>query len=204
MTNHTYSQLFIDDGLSSADAKKRYKSRRSCLRSQLDGVTVIRSAMVGPGNGYSWALSAPAVFQDPFFLFLTGINQLNTILLINPFDKYCPEILFVPEKNLELEFWEGPQLGTGTAKHDKEIYQLTGIKTVKPISSFESTLSELIDSLPNSQSKSIGCYWFESPKNKKKQIKDSHLEFKKSLSTLSKKMRSKPNADYDNEDRFAF
>jgi Xaa-Pro aminopeptidase len=67
-----------------------------------------------PGSENIWVMSALKIFQEPAVIHLTGINQPNVILALVPgipgqFSD--EEVLFLPEKNPEREFWDGVRFG---------------------------------------------------------------------------------------------
>lgn len=67
-----------------------------------------------PGAENIWVMSALKIFQEPAVIHLTGINQPNVILALVPGapGSFCDEeVLFLPEKNPEREFWDGVRFG---------------------------------------------------------------------------------------------
>ena len=119
-----YSGIFITDGLPLNTAKKRYKERRKKLLRHIHIPTVIFGLSQAIEGDNHWLFNYNVIFQDPWFLFLTGINQTNTALLLDPRPEYETEILFVPKKNTQHEFWEGLHFGIGQQAAADEIEQI--------------------------------------------------------------------------------
>lgn len=70
-----------------------------------------------PGAENIWVMSALKIFQEPAVIHLTGINQPHVILALVPGapGSFCDEeVLFIPEKNPEREFWDGVRFGIPT------------------------------------------------------------------------------------------
>lgn len=125
-----YDGVFISDGLPFAQARDRYQARRDWLLDQLDHPLLLIGPTHGPSGTYPWAHIHRAVFQDPYLLYLTGINQTGVALWLDPRDREI--VLFLPKKNPKLEFWEGLQLGSGSAEALAEASTITGIPAVLP------------------------------------------------------------------------
>jgi Xaa-Pro aminopeptidase len=82
-----------------------------------------------PGSENIWVMSALKIFQEPAVIHLTGINQPNIILALVPGipGKFSDEeVLFLPEKNPEREFWDGVRFGIPSTRQTK-----SGAKTGK-------------------------------------------------------------------------
>lgn len=109
----TYSQVFWSEGL--AEAQEIYAWRRFRHLENLDSLCVYGG-------------------QNPEFLYLTGINQDDAILVLDPLAKAQKEILFLPEKDAKKEFWNGIRLGLP----DKNMNELTGFETILPAKNFDS------------------------------------------------------------------
>ncbi len=78
--------------------------------------------------------------QNSDFFYLTGIDQEKSILIIAP---YCPnsnlrEVLFILKSNEKMETWYGHKYLIAEAK------EVSGIKTVYWLDSFESVLNEIM------------------------------------------------------------
>lgn len=116
-----------------------------------------------PGAENIWHMNAWKLFQEPALMHLTGINQPNVILALVPggLGKFCgEEVLFLPGKNPEREFWDGVRFGvptvsgaqsgqkgraTKTASTDlDDIRALTGIDDIRPLDAFEEWLEGLV------------------------------------------------------------
>ncbi|MBI9037504.1 MAG: aminopeptidase P N-terminal domain-containing protein [Bacteroidales bacterium] len=78
--------------------------------------------------------------QNSDFFYLTGINQEKSVLIIAP---DCPnpnlrEVLFIAKSNEKMETWYGHKYSIAEAK------EVSGIKTIFWLVSFESMLSEIM------------------------------------------------------------
>ena len=161
-----YSSLFLTDGLQPQQAIDRYKKRRHLFLKELDSLTVIWGVLDGPNRQSSWAHLGAYVFQEPLFLFLTGINQPRCALILDP-DHEPHEILLVEEKNPKQEFWDGVRFGYGTPDSAKQICVQTGFTSLAKIDSLEDILdTKLSLSRPHA---TVATFWNESPSGVLKQ-----------------------------------
>ncbi|MCA0365154.1 MAG: aminopeptidase P N-terminal domain-containing protein [Bacteroidetes bacterium] len=80
--------------------------------------------------------------QNSNFFYLTGIDQEDSYLIINPYAKKDTdrEILFVRETNEKIKVWEGEKLSKEEAR------DISGIENVKWSSEFWGVLAEIIKS----------------------------------------------------------
>jgi Xaa-Pro aminopeptidase len=127
-----------------------FATRRAALRKSIpDGVLVLF------GSHESDDLHQP-YFQQTDFLYLTGWEEPNAILILTPEpDKSEPdydqrakaprEILFLPQRIISEEKWTGRKLGPS----DPEAPTVTGITTVLPAERLETELRTLLDLYPN-------------------------------------------------------
>ncbi len=78
--------------------------------------------------------------QSSDLFYLTGINQADTLLLLNPSsqNEANKEILFIKKPNKLQEIWHGHSLTP------EEATEISGVKNIKFISDFESLISRLI------------------------------------------------------------
>lgn len=78
--------------------------------------------------------------QDSDLFYLSGINQEKTILLLSPDhpNETLREVLFILKPDHKLETWEGHKLTIEEAR------SLSGIKTIKFISEYESILASMM------------------------------------------------------------
>jgi Xaa-Pro aminopeptidase len=78
--------------------------------------------------------------QNSGFLYLTGIDQEESILLLAPDhpDPDMRELLFLIETNEKIATWEGPKYSK------KEASEISGIENVHWLDAFESALQDLI------------------------------------------------------------
>ncbi|MCH2389601.1 MAG: aminopeptidase P N-terminal domain-containing protein, partial [Nitrospinales bacterium] len=117
---------------------------------------------------------------EPAIMYLTGINQSNVILLLDPNSSESDEILFVSKKDLSKEFWDGIRFGVGDPKSIREVQRVTGIKDIRDIDDFEKVLKGRFKKQRN---KRLGTLWMEGVQGKKLvEIKSDHnWKFKNKL-----------------------
>ena len=105
-------------------------------------------------------------------MYLTGVNQPNVILLLDPGSKESDEILFVDKKDSSKEFWDGVRFGVGDPESVREVRRVTGVRDVRDIQNFEEVLKERFK---KRRSKKIGALWMEGVRNGKiREIKTDH------------------------------
>ena len=61
----------------------------------------------GPGQETVWAYAHCPTYQEPAIMYLTGVNQSNVVLLLDPGSSESDEILFLDKKDPSKEFWDG-------------------------------------------------------------------------------------------------
>lgn len=81
-------------------------------------------------------------FTNRNFLYLTGIKQEQSALLIQKKDEFVSERMFVTKPNLEREVW------TGKRFTDAEVNEISGIEQVEDIENLNRILDGLIASQP--------------------------------------------------------
>ena len=81
-----YSGIFRDGGAGS-NSKARYRDRRRKLMEREGSLMAITGVPYGPGGKTVWAYSHNPTYQEPSIMYLTGINQNNVILLLDPKSK---------------------------------------------------------------------------------------------------------------------
>ncbi len=168
---NTYSGIFRDGGAGKL-AKKRYRARRKKLLNKESMLMAITGVPYGPGQETVWAYAHCPTYQEPAIMYLTGVNQSNVILLLDPNSLESDEILFVGKKDFSKEFWDGIRFGVGDAKSIRETQRVTGIKDVRDIDDFEEVLK---DRLKKKRNKKLGTLWMEGTQGKKVvQIKTDH------------------------------
>ena len=118
----------------------------------------------GPGQETVWAYAHCPTYQEPAIMYLTGINQANVILLLDPNSYESDEILFVSKKDLSKEFWDGIRFGVGDTKSIREVQQVTGIKDIRDIDDFDEVLKGRFKKQRN---KRLGTLWMEGTRGKK-------------------------------------
>lgn len=135
-----YSGVFLTDGLPLKAARERYRQRRDFLLSILSEPALIFGVQESMNQGNSWLMAYHPLYQEPYFLYLTGIVQENTALYLNPKTKEV--ILFIPKKNKAKEFWDGKMFGLGDKESELEAAIMTGITHLKPIKKLRRFIAE--------------------------------------------------------------
>jgi Xaa-Pro aminopeptidase len=145
-----YSQVY-PVGSAGARFPETLKRRRRAHLDALDSFAIFSGVPREPGSENLWVMSALKIFQEPAVIHLTGINQPHVILALVPGGK-SEEVLFVPEKNPEREFWDGVRFGVpqasgktaGDSPDLRDIRALTGIADVRPLGEFEEWFEALV------------------------------------------------------------
>jgi len=176
---NTYSGIFRDGGAGIL-AKKRYRLRRKILLDKENILMAITGVPYGPGEETVWAYAHCPTYQEPAIMYLTGINQSNVILLLDPSSSESDEILFVSKKDLSKEFWDGIRFGVGDSKSIREVQRVTGIKDIRDIDDFDEVLK---GRFKKQRRKILGTLWMEGTRGGKVvEIKTDHnWKFKKRL-----------------------
>ncbi len=154
-----YSQVY-PVGQAGSDFQRQLKERRAKHLRLLDSVFVVAGLPREPGAENLWVMSALRIFQEPACYYLTGLNQSQVILLLNPLAKNetDKEVLFVARKDSSREFWDGVRLGYPQEGKDSELEDLrvlTGIVNIHPIEDFDTYFKKVCKKLPAKH-----CYSF--------------------------------------------
>jgi len=106
-----------------------------------DSAAIINSNDILPSN----ADGTLRFIQNSDLFYLTGIEQEETILMLNPGNKNedLREVLFIRDYNQDLEVWEGKKLSPAEAS------ELSGVKTVYELSRFDDALHDTMCSVSN-------------------------------------------------------
>lgn len=167
----TYSGIFRDGGAGRL-AKQRYRARRKRLMDKEGILIAITGVPYGPGQETVWAYAHCPTYQEPAIMHLTGVNQTNVILLLDPRSRESDEVLFVGKKDPSKEFWDGIRFGVGDPKSIREAQRVTGIKDIRDIADFEKVLK---DRLKKRRNIKLGTLWMEGRKGGKSiEIKNDH------------------------------
>ena len=62
---------------------------------------------LGPNHHHAWAHCYQPVYQDSYFLYLTGINQTGIAMILDP--NHHRQFLFLPPHDPHHVFWNGHQ-----------------------------------------------------------------------------------------------
>lgn len=170
-----YSGVFINNGLHHKLALERYRKRRERFLKEFSFPLLIFSVDTGPGGHNIWPYIAAPIYQEPLFMYLTGINQLPCALFLDPLRKNKKEVLFLPPKDIKFEFWQGVRLGLGESVHRETAKFVTGIENILPLKDLDKILHQRF----KNKKSSLGLLWYEGKKQKdgkKKKIiiKDSN------------------------------
>jgi Xaa-Pro aminopeptidase len=174
-----HSGIFRDGG-AGAFAKRRYSERRKKLMQAEGRLMAITGVPYGPGGKTTWAYAHCPTYQEPAMMYLTGINQNNVILLLDPGSKESSEILFVDSRDRVMEFWEGVRFGVGDEQSLKQVRSVTGIQDVRDIKDFKNVLKERVS---KQKKKAMGTLWLEGTRRGKpcEITTDHNFDFKKKV-----------------------
>ncbi|MBT7178096.1 MAG: peptidase M24, partial [Nitrospina sp.] len=156
-TKKIHTGIFRDGG-AGAFAKRRFRERRKKLMAKEGRLMAITGVPYGPGGKTTWAYAYCPTYQEPAMMYLTGINQNNVILLLDPNSKMSDEILFVDSRDRKMEFWEGVRFGVGDDQSLKEVRSVTGIQDVRDIREFKDVLKERF---LQQKKKAMATLWLE-------------------------------------------
>lgn len=113
------------------------KGRRARAMQKLDAGTVM-IAWSAPSRVYSTDVNYE-YRQDSSLLYLTGLDQEETILVLMPGAATKKEVIFVREPNARREHWNGHTLTR------EEVTAQTGVATVYFVSQFESFITAMFN-----------------------------------------------------------
>ena len=178
-TKKIHTGIFRDGG-AGAFAKRRFRERRKKLMAKEGRLMAITGVPYGPGGKTTWAYAYCPTYQEPAMMYLTGINQNNVILLLDPNSKMSDEILFVDSRDRKMEFWEGVRFGVGDDQSLKEVRSVTGIQDVRDIREFKDVLKERF---LQQKKKAMATLWLEGTRKGKPCAitTDHNYDFKKKL-----------------------
>ena len=181
ISKKVYTGIYRDGG-AGVFSKRRFLDRRKKLMAMEGQLMAITGVPYGPGGKTTWSYAYSPTYQEPAIMYLTGINQNNVILLLDPNSKVSNEILFVDTKDRVLEFWEGIRFGVGDEKSLKEVQSVTGIQDVRDISEFKDVLKERF---MKQKKKTLGTLWLEGVRKGKvvNITTDHNFDFKKKLAS---------------------
>ena len=149
----SYSQVFISSP--DYDSCALYAKRRAQMMEKLDSFCIFGGMSRNPGAEEAFTETWNRFVQDPAFLFLTGVNQPGCFLVLDP--KKHHSVLFVPEKDLFREFWNGKRLGVEPGCEDVSV--VTGIDDVRDVAEFWQFVEKMAEKY---RSKGFGyVYYFE-------------------------------------------
>ncbi|MEE8205787.1 MAG: aminopeptidase P family protein, partial [Nitrospinaceae bacterium] len=183
-----YSGIFRDGG-AGPRAKNRFRERRRKLMKKEDRLMVLTGVPYGPGQETTWTYAHAPTYQEPTVMYLTGVNQSEVILLLDPGSKESDEILFVKEKDPKKEFWDGVRFGVGDPASIREVKRVIGIRDVQDINDFDEIFKKR---LSKRKKKEVGTFWLESTRTgNRRTIKTDHnWKFKKRIEGLLKKVKA--------------
>ena len=145
-----YSQVFVPPGGGDfAGAARVLKRRRREFLKRLERPVFVLGAMEEPGEELDWFFSSRCAVQSPEIVYLTGINQPEFLLFLDPTAEGNErETLFAPEFDAHHEFWNGLAFGLtpgrgGKFRPDPALRALTGISDQRPFSELPAFLKAL-------------------------------------------------------------
>ena len=168
-----YSAVFIQQEKSKDTLV--YQNRRQAFLKSLDFPVLFAGVPVEPGLNEEFASTWTKLIQDPAFLYLTGINQTDCFLLLDP--KAKNEILFLPKKDKEKEFWTGVKLGISESETE-EAKIITGFSAIEDSDSFFTFTEKYFK---ENNLKKIGVYYSEFYKQ------DSNAKFVQEIQNIAQK-----------------
>jgi Xaa-Pro aminopeptidase len=132
--------VLVATGASANGLPEELKARRERLMQSLgtDTIAVLWSA---PERAYSRDVDYE-YRQDSDLLYLTGVTQPETVLVLMPGNRTRREILFIQPADARREHWEGHLLTPGEATAQ------TGIATVYETPDFDRFLSTILEGAP--------------------------------------------------------
>ncbi len=165
-----YSQVFLEPSGASPEI---YRSRRMSLLGKLESIGVFDGMERDPGSEEVFASTWTRFVQDPAFLFLTGVNQAGCKLLLDPFAENAREreVLFLPLKDANKEFWTGAKLAYSEEGLD-EMRRLTGFETILPEFEFWNYLSRKVEERKPEFLEAFYLEFFS--EGKRKSVMDDH------------------------------
>lgn len=188
----TYSQVFA---VASAGTKAPalFASRRDLQRRTMSRPQLFAGIDREPGAENLWWMNGVRLIQDPAILWLTGINQTGLRVLIHP-ESSEHDVLFLPLKKPEKEFWDGVRLGLYDAKHPEAQENLAFLQALTGFAQIID-LAEMDAYLAAQNWSEIGVYAhhyresdYGSASNTVKKIEtDHHALFLKSMQKWGKK-----------------
>ena len=151
-----YSQVFVPPGGGDfAGAARVLKRRRREFLERLERPVFVLGVMEEPGEGLDWFFSSRCAVQSPEIVYLTGLNQPEFLLFLDPTAEGRErEILFAPEHDAHHEFWNGLAFGMrrgrdGAFRPDPALRALTGISEQHHLSELPALLRALKRRLPD-------------------------------------------------------
>ncbi|MBL6723031.1 MAG: aminopeptidase P N-terminal domain-containing protein [Candidatus Margulisbacteria bacterium] len=122
------------------DYLQALNERRQWLMHACDGPIVLVAPKHGPNQQYPWAHCYQPVYQDSYFLYLTGINQTGIAMVLDP--ATSTQHIFLPEYNPKHAFWEGDRFSVNCPSSHAWLAAL-GFDAIHPMQSFKSFLNAM-------------------------------------------------------------
>ncbi|HKS83147.1 MAG TPA: Xaa-Pro peptidase family protein [Candidatus Acidoferrales bacterium] len=125
---------------------EEYQARRVKLRARVDGPIVLYGY-----TGHEDASEVAVFFQEPNFYYLTGHDEPGAALVLIPDQPAGQalagprEILYLPERDLASERWEGPKIGPD----DSGVAAAVGFEAVEPLTNLKPDLQKLAKTFTN-------------------------------------------------------
>ena len=150
--------LYINNKLGKKAAKD-YATKRNALSKAVKIPYLIIGVTEGPNGKEPWAHCNSPIYQEPLLLYLTGINQPQTALFVDPVNEI--ECLFLPEYNDKSTFWDGKKLCYNEDDHSKEAQLITRIENIYNWQDCHQFIQEYIQ---KDKLTSLGMLWHQNTK----------------------------------------
>lgn len=194
-TPEQYNFVFDDNGWKN-NAVVEYQKRRNKYLVK-NPPLLLWGVQNSPLSNFHFSADFANLYQESHILYFTGIKQQKVALWLNPLAKKTDQqILFLPIKDSQLEFWQGKMLGVSKHKEWHSFQKnLTGFSNIQNIEDIEEVINEQIK---NYSLKEIGLFWHAS--ENKKRVKKDHQYF---LNESIKKKINKNNNKKNNQIKFS-
>ncbi|MAQ64365.1 MAG: hypothetical protein CL503_03605 [Actinobacteria bacterium] len=172
MKQFDYQAFFITNGLAFEEAVQRYDTRRRQLLAKCSHITLLSGVATPLSHHNIWLMPDVALYQDPVMLYLTGLNQLNVGLILDPFqDKIS---LCLPKKDDNQVFWEGDFLGLSELNHQEICERFL----VDDVLIYEDIAESVVSLIHDTKDLTLALYWHD---HESEEIADFYVLFKKMM-----------------------
>ena len=150
------------------DSKDYYRKRRLQLAKQMEFPVCFFGWDFPLTANNCWLQKEERLYQEPTFLYLTGINQLKVALFLYWDAGALLEVLFLPAVDTKKMFWEGYSFGIHKDTHANEanlekLENITGFKEYRLIETLPAFVEEYFR---GKEKQSLGFFWHQSSRGK--------------------------------------